>query len=287
MRTTFTKGFTTACAAAVLAVVPCHRLAAQLVDFAPFHWAYSPSLGGGVYRLGDDTEARVYRGNFSVKLRETPEAQGSGPGVRLLLPVTVGFQNLDDDDLPADRPSDEVETVGFLPGVELEQRVGERWTLRTRAQLGQAEELQGSKQSARLAAVGVRGRVAFDGLAGNPALITGLLWTGFDPSEGERRSLLRVTAGVEFDLRAARWQVRDSPMHWRPHVLKDWFYRPPSAIAFGDDDLRRLDEEWQLGVAAGREDGFKILFWKVEAVGIAYRFSEHSNGWRVYLNSAF
>jgi hypothetical protein len=25
----------------------------------------------------------------------------------------------------------------------------------------------------------------------------------------------------------------------------------------------------------------------VEAVGLAYRFSEHSSGWRIYLNSVF
>ena len=40
-------------------------------------------------------------------------------------------------------------------------------------------------------------------------------------------------------------------------------------------------------LAAAREDDFKILLWKVEAVGLAYRFSEHSRGWRIYLNSVF
>jgi hypothetical protein len=171
--------------------------------------------------------------------------------------------------------------------VQLEHRVGERWTLRSRAQIGRAEELEGAEQSARLAAIGVRSRVVFDEAPGSPALINGLLLTGFDMSGGERRSLLRLTAGVEFDVRAARWQVRDSPMRWRPHVLKDWYYRPPPALAFGDEDFARLDDEWQIGVAAAREDGFKILFIRFDAVGVAYRFSEHSDGLRLYLNSVF
>jgi hypothetical protein len=275
-------------AAAVLAVaLPCAQASAQAADTDPFHWAYASALGAGVYRLGDGTEAQTYRGNFSVSLREEPRTADDGAGVRLLLPVVVGLQNLDDDALPVDRPSDRIEHAGFLPGVELEQRVGERWTLRTRAQIGRAEELEGAEQSARLAAVGLRSRGEFLGAPGNPALITGLLWTGFDAGAGERRSLLRVTAGVELDIRAARWRVRDSPMHWRPHLLGDWYYRPPPALAFRDDDVERLDDEWQLGVAAAREGGFKIWFLKFDAVGVAYRFSDHSNGLRLYLNSVF
>jgi hypothetical protein len=271
---------------ALLALPYAHAIA-QVEDTDPFHWAYAASLGSGVYRLGDETEAQTYRANFSVALRDMPETRNTAPGIRLLLPVALGLQNLDDDALPVDRPSDRVEHAAFLPGVELEQRVGERWTLRTRAQLGRADELQGTEQSARLAAVGVRTRAQFDAVPGKPSLITGLLWTGFDPSVGERRSLLRFTAGIELDIRAARWQVRDSPMRWRPHVLKDWYYRPPPALAFGDDEAERLADEWQVGLAAAREEGFKILFLKFDAVGVAYRFSEHSSGVRVYLNSVF
>lgn len=274
--------FGRACAATgALVAAPC---LAQTEDVDPFHWAYAASLGGGVYRLGDGTEAQTYRGNFSVRLRE---AERGRAGVRLLLPVAVGLQNLDDINLPIDRPSDEIEHAGFLPGIELEHLVGQRWTLRSRAQVGYAEELEGTEQTARLAAVGLRSRLAFDEAPGKPALLSGILWTAFDPSAGERRALLRLTAGVELDIRAARWRVRDSPMRWRPHVLKDWYYRPPPALAYGDDDFERLDDEWQLGLAAAREDGFKILFFRFEAVGIAYRFSDHSSGVRLYLNSAF
>lgn len=116
-----------ACAAgAALVAAPC---TAQTEDTDPFHWAYAASLGAGVYRLGDGTEAQAYRGNFSVRLRE---AESGRAGVRRLLPVAMGLQNLDDDDLPVDRPSDEIEHAGFLPGIELEHLVGQRWTLRSR-----------------------------------------------------------------------------------------------------------------------------------------------------------
>jgi hypothetical protein len=206
----------------------------------------------------------------------------------LLLPVALGVQNLDDDALPRDRGNDGIEHAGFLPGAELEHLVGERWTLRSRAQLGYAEELQGTEQSARLAAFGLRSRVAFDEAPGKPSLITGILFTGFDSSAGEQSSLSRFTAGVELDIRAARWRVRDSPMSWRPHLLKDWYRRPPPSLRFGDGDAELLEGgEWQLGVAAARDDGFKVLGFEFDAVGIAYRFSDHSSGIRFYLNSVF
>ena len=163
-------------AGAALIALPCPHIFGQVADSNPLHWAYAPSLGAGVYRLGDGTEAQTYRGNFSVPLRDRPESADERAGIRLLLPIAIGLQNIDDDALPVDRPSDRIEHAGFLPGVELEYRVGERWTLRTRAQAGRAEELEGMEQSARLAAVGLRGRVAFDAAPGRPALITGLLF---------------------------------------------------------------------------------------------------------------
>lgn len=271
------------CCAACAAFAAAH-CNAQSSDADPFHWPYATALGSGVYGLGDGTEAQTYRANFSVSLRDALDDRA---GVRLLLPVAFGVQNLDDDALPLDRGNDGIEHAGFLPGVELEHLLGERWTLRSRAQLGYAKELEGAKQSARLAAFGLRSRVTFADAPGNPSLINGVLWTGFDSSGGARSSLIRLTAGVEFDIRAARWRVRDSPMRWRPHVLKDWYDRPPPALVLGDDAAELLGGEWQLGVAAARDEGFEILGLRFDAVGIAYRFSDHSSGIRFYLNSVF
>jgi hypothetical protein len=270
------------CAAcAAFAAAPC---VAQISDAGVFDWAYAAALGSGVYRLGDGTETQTYRANFSLSLRDAREGRA---GVRLVFPAAIGVQNLDDDALPLDRGNDGIEHAGFLPGVELEHLVGERWTLRTRAQVGYAKELEGTQQSARLAALGLRSRVVFDDAWGKPALINGILWSGFDSSASERSSLLRFTTGVELDIRAARWRVRDSPMSWRPHLLKDWYYGLPPAATGGDDDAELLEGEWQLGVAAARNDGFKILIFKFDAVGIAYRFSDRGGGIRFYLNSVF
>ena len=273
--------------AASLALATAGAAVAQPRDVDPFHLGYAVAFGSGAYRLSDGTETRVVRGSFSKRLRETPSAAEGGPGLRLLFPVTVGVQNLDDADLPPDRPTDRAEYVAFLPGIELEFPAGERLTLRARGQLGWGKELQGSEQAVRLGAAGVRSRLVWPRAAGRPAWISGLLWAAFDPDEGERQAMLRFTQALEFEVDVPRWQFRDRPMRLLPHVLGDWYYRPPPALAYGDGDFEQLEREAQIGVAAGREGGFKILWFRFDAIGIAYRFSEHSDGIRFYLNSIF
>jgi hypothetical protein len=255
-------------------------------DADPFFNAYSAVFGRGRYTLSDGTAAEVYRANFSKKLRDSRADGGDGLGLRLLLPVTVGTQALADDDLPAGRDERRVEQASFLPGVELEFAPGERWTLRTRAQLGASRETAGDEPSSRIAAVGVRSRYTFADAKLAPALIGGLLSTSFDPDTGERRSLVRATVGLELAIPAAAWQVRGQPMTWSPHLLWDGYYRP-SALSAAGSDYTRVDSEWQIGVAARRDTGFKFLFVRFDAVGVAYRFSEHSEGLRIYLNSVF
>lgn len=259
---------------------------AQTPDADPFFNAYSAAFGRGHYALSDGTAAEIYRGNFSKKLRDSRFDGGDGVGIRLLLPVTVGTQDVNDDDLPAGRDDPRVEQAAFLPGVELEFAPGERWALRTRAQLGTSKEYAGADRSSRLAAVGLRSRYTFADAKLQPSLIGGLLWAAFDPDGGERQSLVRFTAGLELDIPAARWQVRGQSLAWRPHVLWDGYYRP-SPLAPADSNYAQVDSEWQLGVAVRRETGFKILFFRFDGVGVAYRFSEHSEGLRLYLNSVF
>lgn len=274
-------------ATVLLAAPACFAASAQDADVDPFHWAYAPMFGSGVYRLSDDTEARIVRLSLSKWLRDRGSNEERRFRYRLLFPLSVGVQNLDDDDLPPGRESGSAEHVAFLPGVELEFPRTARWTLRVRGQVGWGKELEGAEHTARMAALGVRSRLAWRNAAGRPSLINGLLWAGFDPDEGGRRSLLRATHALEFDVSVPRWKFREATMHLRPHVLGDWYYRPPDVLSFTDEGFEHVESEWQLGVSAGREGGFEILGFEFDGVGIAYRFSDHSQGLRIYFGSVF
>lgn len=255
-------------------------------DHDPFHWAYASTIGSGVYRLTDGTQARVFRVRPAVRVRQAETREGPNFGVRILLPIAAGIQDLDGDDLPAGREDDEIEMVAFLPGVEFEFP-GERWALRVNAQYGYGKELEGAEEDAKLLELGVRSRLTWSGAAGKPTWIGGLTWLGFETGADLRRSLLRMTHGFEFDVPVPRWQFRGRSMHLYPHLLGDWYYRPPGWLDVGDGPSRHMDTEWQVGLAAGPADGFRIWFLEFDAVGVALRVAEHRTGVRFYLNSVF
>ncbi|HEX6994763.1 MAG TPA: hypothetical protein VF339_11530 [Gammaproteobacteria bacterium] len=255
-------------------------------DDEPFHWGYALAFGTGAYRLTDGTEARTLRISPSIRLRDAAVRRGPNFGVRVVLPFAVGIQNLDDVDLPPERPSDEIEYAAVMPGVEFEFP-GERVTLRVRGQAGWGTELESVEASARFYAVGIRSRFAWPDAPGQPALINGLLWAGVVPEEDRRQSLLRLSQGIEFDVAVPRWKFKGRTMHLSPHVLADWYYRPPSELALGDEHFDHVATEWQIGLAARREGRFKILWFRFEGVGVGYRFSQQSEGIRFFLNSIF
>jgi hypothetical protein len=278
-------------ALAAVLVLPIEAAVAQSSDIDPFDWAYAPAFGPGVYRLADGSEARIYRVPLSLRVRKTPDwddASRGGPGVRLRLPITAGISNNGREVLPLRRLSDPLEQTAVLPGIELELPVGRIWTVRTGAQFGYGEERTGSARSARLGAAEIRSRLRWNKAPGRPALINGLMWAGFDANDGARGSLLRLTNAVEFDIRVPRWQWRGQSMRLLPHILDDRYLRPPPALALGPNGKAgEVDDESQIGLAVGREQGFKILFFRFDSLGVAYRFSDHSNGIRLYLNSVF
>jgi hypothetical protein len=282
--------------AAAFGVATSGPLAAQSAN--SFDWGFGAAFGRGTYTLDDGTEVEVYRAQFRPPIRRSPEdgTEGGGPGIRLILPAAVGLTDAPDEPLITDpvsleAPVERADAYSFMPGVELELKPGELFTVRTSVQGGWAREHGGAEQSATLASFGVRSRLKFFDAPARPALILGMLWSGINPSEGERVALMRLTTALEFDIAVPRWQVRGHSMRLLPHVLEDRFYRPPPALAYGDDaiedDSDELASEQQIGVAAGRDVPFKIWFLKFDAVGIAYRFSDRGDGFRLYLNSVF
>ncbi len=103
----------------------------RLVEAVP-NYMYSAVLGSGFYKVEDATLTMV-RIPFSKTLRELNADQD---GVKLLLPVTVGYVSLDPDDLIDKWLPTELGTLSFTPGVEYQHRVNENLLLKPFAQLG-------------------------------------------------------------------------------------------------------------------------------------------------------
>jgi hypothetical protein len=113
-------------------------LAEEQLPAAAVNFAYATVLGTGVYEVG---ERRVYVLNmpFHCTLREP---SGDRPGLRFKLPVSLGTHQFDWRDILEDDFPERLQTVGFVPGLELVWALTERWRLKPFAQLGYVADLQ-------------------------------------------------------------------------------------------------------------------------------------------------
>lgn len=250
-----------------------------------FHWAYAANFGTGRYTVADDSEVLVVRIPVRVRLREANPQSRCNCTIRLLAPLTLGVETFDRGaagDLPGTAWH-----VGLLPGVELEFARSERWTLRVQAQAGWGTHKYVTRENAFIYAAGIRSRLAWPRAPGRPAMINGLLLSGYVPGGGTRESMARVSNGVEFDLHLHRWQFREHTMRLMPHLLSNWYVDPVDARALADGRTGGIDSEWEAGVAAGRTRPFRILGFRLDRVGVGIRESSAGTGVRIFFGSIF
>lgn len=275
-------------AALLLCLLPLSDLRAQASqDTSTFHWAYAATFGTGIYKLGDDTEVFVFQAPIAWTLRDAGENEDKPFGIRLLFPVTFGVEQFDLNDIIGGAFPDRVEQASFLPGVELEFPRNERWVLKVRSQIGWGTQFGSADDAAWISTLGIRSRFAWPDVAGHPAWISGVLWSGYDPKFGPRESLAKFSNGVEFDIPLAKWKFRGEGMHLMPHIVGDWYFNTARFLSLNDQVFEQLDWEWEIGLAAGRVKPFSVLKRDIERVGFALRYSEDSVGIRFFLSSIF
>lgn len=281
-------------AGAVLACAAAHAVGAQeLGAERQFNWAYAAAFGTGTYELteGGGTVS-VLRVPLHVTLREPNSGQGCRCGVRLLLPIMIGIEDFDFGDLGniaeiEDLP-ERTNEFAFFPGIEVVLPRTEHWTLKVTAQIGEGVRKDGDRERTRIYGAGLRSRYAWPLAPGRPSIITGLYWSAFEPEDdGDLEDLARFSAGLEFDVGVPRWQFNDAGMRLIPHVLANWYFRPVEIDPILSGESIDLDREWEVGLAAGRDEGFSVLRLKFDRVGLAFRQSADSRGIRIYVGSVF
>lgn len=256
-------------------------------DTGRFHWAYAANYGTGMYSVDDGSEVLIVRVPIRVQLRAADPDTRCNCTIRLLAPVTLGVENFDRNQATNGGLPRQARHYGVLPGVEIDFPRSGRWTLRTRAQVGWGTQRHVGRDKALIYAVGIRSRYIWPDAPGRPAMINGLLWSGYNPDQDSRRSISRISSGVEFDIHVPRWQFREHTMRLMPHVLGDWYLDTVDAGDLADGRIGALDNEWEIGVAAGRTKPFTMLGFKFDRVGIAIRESSAGTGLRVFVGSIF
>jgi len=146
--------------------------AAEEVEELP-NYAFGAYLGNGIYSASG-LDVQVYNLPLGVTLRRL---EGRDYGVRLRLPVSMGFFNFKAADILESGLPDAVETLSFVPGVEFQFPVRRNWVLTPFLDAGGGRNSTGG-QVTYIFGAGVRSLFVFHGEGFTFRLGNTLLYAG-------------------------------------------------------------------------------------------------------------
>lgn len=263
---------------------PAHAQARSIVVEDPqdlINWYYAATFGTGVYTAGDRT-VTVLQVPFSRTLRSPGEGNY---GLRLKVPVTLGFYDYEFDDvLGGDLPG-AVATVSVMPGLEWEVRVTRRWTLKPYLSAGVGQELDGH-ESALIYDVGLKSRyIVGEDRGVEFALVNMVTAAGYRPRGGPSQPFSVLAIGLDLIIPAnLRLFGRDASIGFTPAYY--YFSNHLQFAEFGDAN-NRLREQFELSISLMSRKPWDLKYFDVDRLGLSIRSSDEIYGVSLFTSLPF
>jgi hypothetical protein len=193
--------------------------AEQLVNYA-----FATQLGSGQYSISG-RRLQIYRLPFYYTISEPEEG---GPGVRLTLPLTVGFvdfksQDVLDIGLPENR-----DTLSFVSGIEFDFELTPHWHLLPFARAGRAWDLA-SDSDATVYSFGAHAAAAKNYQSFDLRFDVGATYGAVEPDQGMHSdSFVLVEAGIEAR-RPLDLKLGGHVLDWGAYLMANYFADRPDA----------------------------------------------------------
>jgi hypothetical protein len=246
-------------------------------EFATY--VYAHEFGSGVYDY-DGRTLQVYGLPFSWSVTKSAERR---PGLRVKLPVTLGFLDFQPTDVISTGLPDSVDSVSFVPGVELDFELRDEWHLLPYVQAGWSVARQDDVET-RLVGAGVRAARRFvagsvDVRYAGDAIYSGVRYRGEMPDD----DFVRVRNGVEFSRGTGRFMGAHETQ-WGVFAVLDAYADPPAGPATGLDVPR---VQLETGLVVGLRPRWYV--WKIPMpqFGVSYRFAGDLSTLRLVLGTPF
>ena len=245
------------------------------------NWYYASTYGTGIYSAGDRTVA-ILQAPLSFPLRESGDDQW---GMRITLPVSIGFYDFDLDDVVQEGLPARINTLSIVPGIEFEKRVIPRWLLRPYVSAGGGWEL-GGDESAFIYDTGLRSRFRLGDDRGTVfSLVNWLSIAGYKPSGGPREPLGMFAIGVDTEIPTSE------TLFGRPVTISivPVYYYYFSRLDFAELDNRdnKIRDQWELAFSLLAREPYRVLDIEVDRIGIAVRKSTGLTGFRIFTSLPF
>ena len=255
---------------------PLRKSEEQLINYA-----FATQLGSGVYDISGRT-LQIYRLPFGYTLLQP---DGARPGVRLTLPLTIGFVDFKAADVLHTGLPENLDTLSFEPGIELDFALSPHWHLLPFAQAGRSWDLDGAGDAtvysfgANLDASANRGQFDF-------RFDFGATYAAVEPS-GPVRSDDLTLLEVNFEVRhALGLHLGNHALDWGAYLLNQYFVnRPDQPVdnASGRGDAYQLE----VGLTLGPQSRMTVWRIPVPRLGIGYRFAQDLGVWRFVIGAPF
>lgn len=269
-----------ACALALPGTAAAESEAAVRADQRFTSYAYAHEFGSGVYDFNGRT-LQVYGLPFGWTFLEHSE---QAPGLRLKLPLTLGFLDFRATDVIDTGLPQKVDSVSFVPGVEVEFRVAGHWRVLPYIQVGKSlaneahveTDLFGS--GARAEREFAAGR--FDGLYAGEIRYSRVDYHGEDLPDDD---FLRLRNAAELR-RGLGLTLGGGQVEAGLFAAIDLYADPPTGPATGVD-VPRL--QFETGVVFGTRPALKLWKAPLPRVGLSYRFAGDLSAVRLVLGAPF
>jgi hypothetical protein len=239
-------------------------LAAEELDGVP-DYAYSVFVGTGKYRI-DDRTIYSLRVPLEFDLIDTDYAAGDRVGLTLLVPVAIGVTDFDTlDDLP-DITVDDLQTISFVPGLEVPVAMNDHWKIKPFAQVGVGLDAQ-SDSKAYIWGTGVRTRATY-GEASRWIVGGEYLWAGNNPTGDQGSTRFgRLGIGAEYKI-PTNWSVFDRYVSWHLRAIH-WYFT--DVVNFQEPlKASELHHSTEIGVSFGLSRPINILGYGFTQLGVGY-----------------
>ena len=260
--------------------LPCSADATTRADQQFTSYAYAHEFGSGVYDFNGRT-LQVYNLPFGWTAVEPGKDQA---GLRLRLPVTLGFLDFRAADVIDTGLPDQVDSISFVPGAEFEFAVADDWRLLPYVQAGFSGASE-SDVATDLFGAGIRAEHAFtagefEGLYAGAATYSRVAYHGESLPDDD---FLRLRNGVEIK-RNAGFSLYDHPIEYGLFAAIDYYADPPTGPTTGIDVPRT---QFETGIVFGARPEWKV--WKIPLprIGLSYRFAGDLSAVRFVLGAPF
>ena len=245
------------------------------------NYAYANYLGTGIYTAADRA-VQVYHIPFRYTFRE---ANNDKAGLRLRLPVTIGFINFDFFDGIYPNLPDRFETITFVPGIQYIHQVNDHWSLSPFIDFGIGHDFE-TENNAYVYGAGVNSLFVFRYESFNLEIYNEFLFAGNTTEiDDVRNEFSRFQTGInfQFPINHNAWG-RDSAVS--VYYLNYIYFNRLEFLRYLNDPIE-VSVQNEVGLTFDTSPDLKLLGIPFSRVGFGYRFGNKINVVRLVLGIPF